>query len=281
MDDLLELDTQTVRFVQTRVNEGETAPLELSLLQTEVERLRARREIADGNIQTALTRLKFYAGVAYDQPLKLREEISAAQIPQLPTTSETGISLALRSRPELRVAELEEQLASAGLRLVRSQSKPDVTAYTRYTQGRSSIDLPVGSFPQSTDRSLTFGVSIGLPIFDKKQGAKAEAEIAIRQAQEKRSFAEAIIRNEVVTAFQRIESAKRALRTLETTVIPRSLENIETIRKVYELGQLKITDLIAEQRKLLDANRDLTEALTLRYRSQAELFIAIGANLEN
>jgi len=64
-------------------------------------------------------------------------------------------------------------------------------------------------------------------------------------------------------------------------VIPRSLENIETIRKVYELGQLKITDLIAEQRKLLDANRDLTEALTLRYRSQAELFIAIGANLEN
>ncbi|MBK9439169.1 MAG: TolC family protein [Chloracidobacterium sp.] len=281
LDDLLELDTQTVRFVQTRVNEGETAPLELSLLQTEVERLRARREIADGNIQTALTRLKFYAGVAYDQPLKLREEISAAQIPQLPTTSETGISLALRSRPELRVAELEEQLASAGLRLVRSQSKPDVTAYTRYTQGRSSIDLPVGSFPQSTDRSLTFGVSIGLPIFDKKQGAKAEAEIAIRQAQERRSFAEAIIRNEVVTAFQRIESAKRALRTLETAVIPRSLENIETIRKVYELGQLKITDLIAEQRKLLDANRDLTEALTLRYRSQAELFIAIGANLEN
>jgi len=281
LDDLLELDTQTVRFVQTRVNEGETAPLELSLLQTEVERLRARREIADGSIQTALTKLKFYAGIAYDQPLKPIEEISAAQIPQRPTTIETGISVAQRSRPELRVAELEEQLASAGFRLVRSQSKPDVTAYTRYTQGRSSIDLPIGSFPQSTDRSLTFGVSIGLPVFDKKQGAKAEAEIAIRQAQERRLFADAIIRNEVVTAFQRIEAAKRALRTLETAVIPRSLENVETIRKVYELGQIKITDLIAEQRKLLEANRDLTEALTLRYRSQAELFIAIGANLEN
>jgi cobalt-zinc-cadmium efflux system outer membrane protein len=280
LDELLELDTQAVVFVQIRVNEGESAPLELNLLQTEVERLRAKRELADGRIQTAITRLKFYAGVSYDQPLKLREQLTVAQIPQLPVTSETGISVALRSRPELRVAELEEQLASAGLRLIRSQSKPDVTAYTRYAQGRSSYDDPRGPFSQS-DRSLTFGVSIGLPIFDKKQGAKAEAEIAIRQAEEKRIFTETIIRNEVVTAFQRIESAKRALRTLETAVIPRSLENILTIRKVYEIGQLKITDLISEQRKLLEANRDLTEALTLRYRSQADLFIALGVDLEN
>jgi len=280
LDELLELDTQTVRFVQIRVTEGETAPLELNLLQTEVERLRARRELSEGAIQTALTRLKFYAGVPYEQPLKLREEISAAQIPQLPDTSETGITVALRSRPELRVAELEEQLASAGLRLIRSQSKPDVTAYSRYTQGRSNFDDPRGSYFQN-DRSLTFGVSIGLPVFDKKQGAKAEAEIAIRQAQEKRAFAEAVIRNEVVTAFQRIEAAKRALLRLETAVIPRSLENIRTIRQVYEIGELKVTDLIAEQKKLLEANRDLTDALKERYRAQADLFIAIGVNLEN
>lgn len=280
LDELLELDTQTVVFVQIRVTEGETPPLELNLLQTEVERLRAKRELADGTIQAAITKLKYFAGVPYDQPLKIREELSSAQIPQLPPSTETGISVALRSRPEIRVAEIEEQLASAGLRLVRSQSKPDVTAYTRYSQGRSSFDDPRGPYSQS-DRSLTFGVAIGLPIFDKMQGAKAEAEIAIRQAQEKRAFAESVIRNEVVTAFQRIESARRAFRTLETAVIPRSLENIQTIRQVYELGQLKITDLIAEQRKLLEANRDLTEALTQRYRSQADLFIALGINLEN
>lgn len=280
LDELLELDTEMIRFVQIRVNEGETPPLESNLLQTEVERLRARRELSEGAIQTALTKLKFFAGVPYDQSLKLREDISAAQIPQLPDTSETGVTVALRSRPELRVAELEEQLASAGLRLIRSQSKPDVTAYSRYTQGRSNFDDPRGSYFQS-DRSLTFGVSIGLPVFDKKQGAKAEAEIAIRQAQEKRAFAEAVIRNEVVTAFQRIEAAKRALSRLETAVIPRSQENIRTIRQVYELGELKVTDLIAEQKKLLEANRDLTETLKERYRSQADLFIAIGINLEN
>lgn len=279
LDELLGLDTQTVRFVQIRVNEGETPPLELNLLQTEVERLRARSQLVEGRLQAAVSKLKFYAGVPPEQPFRLREEITTATIPLLPSTLETGIAVGLKNRPEIRLAELDEQLASAGLRLIRAQSRPDVTAYTRYSQGRSSIDLPIGPFPQDRDRSLTFGVAIGLPVFNKNQGAKAEAEISIRQAQERRVFAEQVVKNEVTMAFQRIEAARRALAILETAVLPRSRENIETIRKVYELGELKITDLIAEQRRLLDANRDLTETLTERYRAQADLFIALGITL--
>ena len=280
LEELLELDTQTTKFVQIRVNEGETAPLELSLLQTEVERLRARRQLVEGRMQAAMSRLKFFAGVPVEVPLRLREEISTATLPQLPSSIETGVLVALRSRPEIRVAELEEQVASAGLRLVRAQARPDITGYTRYTQGRSGFDDPRGAYFQR-DRSLTFGVAIGLPVFNKNQGARAEAEIAIRQAQERRLFAERIIRSEIAIAFQRVEAASRAINTLETAVLPRSRANIETIRQVYSIGELKITDLIAEQRRLLDANRDLTETLTERYRAQADLFIALGITMEN
>lgn len=279
LEELLELDTETTRFVQIRVNEGETAPLELNLLQTEVERLRARRQLAEGKLQAAISKLKFYAGVPFEESLKLREDITTARFTNVPTTIETAITVAVANRPEIRVAELEEQLASAGLRLVRAQSKPDITAYTRYTQGRSVIELPTGAFPQR-DRSLTFGVAIGIPIFNKNQGARAEAEIAIRQAQERRAFAEQVIRSEIVAAFQRIEATNRALSILETGVLPRSRVNVETIQKVYEIGELKITDLIAEQRRLLDANRDVTETLTERYRANADLFIALGITLE-
>lgn len=280
LEELLDLDTQTALFVQIRVNEGESAPLELNLLQTEVERLRARRQLVEGKLQAAITKLKFYAGVPFEQPFRLREELSAASLPLLPLTLETSVSVGLRNRPEIRLAELEEQLASAGLRLIRSQSKPDLTAYSRYTRGRARIDDPRGPFFQN-DRSLTFGVSIGLPIFDRKQGAMAEAEIAIRQAQERRTFAEQVAKNEIITAFQRIEAAKRALTILDTAVLPRALENIATIRRVYEIGELKVTDLISEQRKLLEATRDRTETLTERYRAQADLFIALGLTFDN
>lgn len=280
LDETLELDLRTVSFVQIRVNEGETPPLELNLLQTEAERLRSQRQLAEGKLRAAITKLKFYAGVPYDQPLRLREEISMAALPSLPPTVETGIDVGLRNRPEIKLAILDERLASAGLRLIRSQSRPDISATARYSQNRSGFDDPRGPYFQR-DRSLTFGLTIGLPVFNRNQGAKTEAALAIRQAQERRLFAEQVIRNEIIVAFQRIEATNRALNTLQSSVLPRSLENIEVIRKVYEIGEVKITDLISEQRRLLDVNRDLTETFTQRYRAQADLFIALGISLDN
>jgi cobalt-zinc-cadmium efflux system outer membrane protein len=276
LERVLELDMQTTKFVQIRVNEGETAPLELNLLQAEVERLRSRRELAEGKLQSSLTGLKMLAGIDFNETLRLREEITTAILPTLPKTREEAVDIALRTRPDVALTRIEEQVATAGLRLVRAQSKPDVTAYTRYTQGRSTVDLPNGVFPQN-DRSLTFGVSIGIPIFNKNQGAKAEAEISIRQAQNRREFAERVVRSEILSAYQRYEAATQAVLTLQNSAIPRSTQNVETFRRIYEIGEIKITDLIAEQRRLLDANRDLTEALTEKYRAQADLQIAMGA----
>lgn len=272
---ILELDLQTTRFVQIRVNEGETAPLELNLLQVEVERLRSKRELAEGRLQPALTKLKLLTNSPFDAPLLLREQMTTAVLPQLPPTIEIAVDAALRTRPDIQLAQIEEDLATAGLRLVRANGKADFTAYTRYTQGRSVIDLPTGAFPQR-DRFLTFGVAIGLPVLNKNQGAKTEAELAIKQARTRREFTEKLVRAEVVAAFQKYEAARRAIATLEMSVLPRSAQNLDVFQRVYEIGEIRITDLIAEQRRLLDANRDLTEALTERYRANAEILVALG-----
>jgi outer membrane protein TolC len=58
-------------------------------------------------------------------------------------------------------------VAEAGLRLARAQARPEVAASVRYSQGRSVFDdTPVGPI-SDRDRHLTFGVSVGLPIFNK------------------------------------------------------------------------------------------------------------------
>lgn len=273
---LLELDLQTTRFVQIRVNEGESPPLELNLLRAEVERLRSRRQLAEGRLESSITQLKLLSGVPFEDSLKLREQLPTAVIPGLPPTRELAVEVALRTRPDVRLSQIEEQVATAGLRLVRAQSKPDVTLYTKYTFGRSNYDAPV-PFSQR-DRDLAFGVAVGIPLFNKNQGAKAEAEIAIKQAGQRREFAERVVRGEVIAAYQRYESASRAVATLENSAIPTSMQNVETFRRVYEIGDIKITELIAEQRRLLDATRDLTEALTQRYKARVDLSIALGGD---
>ena len=51
---------------------------------------------------------------------------------------------------------------------------------------------------------------------------------------------------------------------------------VAAIRAAYQIGEFRITDLLAEQRRLVDSQRELTEALTEQYRALADLDSAMG-----
>lgn len=275
-ENLNDLDVRTTRFVQARVNEGETAPIELNLLRVEVDRLRSRRALVEGRLKAGILRLKSLAAIPSEEPLRLREDLATPVLPAPPGSIEAAIDIALRSRPDLKLARLNEEVAQAGLRLARSEGVPNVTAFSKYTVGRSVFDdTPVGVLVDR-DKLLSFGVSVDIPVFNRNQGAKAEFAAAISQAKSRREFLESIVRSEVQSAFARYEAARAAVSTFEQGVIARSNDNIRVIRSAYELGQFSITDLINEQRRLVDSQRDFTEALAEQYRALADLQSAMG-----
>ncbi len=275
-ENLNDIDLQTTRFVQVRVNEGESAPIEVSLLKVEVDRLRSRRSLLEGRLKASLLKLKILSGMSADELLRLREELDIPNLPQPPASIEAAIDIALRNRPDLRLARLTEEVAKAGLRLARAESAPDVTPFTKYSVGRSVFDdTPAGPFTDG-DKSLSFGVAVGLPVFNRNQGAKAEAALIIAQAQKRREFSEQLVRSEVTSAYQRYQAARVAVGTYNEGVIARSNENIRAIRAAYQIGEFRITDLLAEQRRLSDSQREFTEALTEQYRALADLQTAMG-----
>jgi outer membrane protein, heavy metal efflux system len=275
-ENLNNLDLQTTRFVQARVNEGETAPIELNLLRVEVDRLRSRRALIEGRLKTALLRLRNLAGIPAIEPLRLREKLFTPVLPAPPASLGAAIEIALRHRPDLKLARLNEEVAQAGFNLARANSTPDMTAFSRYTLNRSSYeDTPVG-VRNDRDRLLTFGVSIGIPVFNRNQGAKAESAAAISQTRARREFIESVVRSEVESAYARYEAARAAVTTFEQGVIARSNDNILVVRAAYELGQFSITDLLNEQRRLVDSQRDFTEILAEQYRALADLQTALG-----
>ena len=278
---LNDIDLQTTRFVQARVNEGETAPIELSLLQVEVDRLKSRRAVIEGRLQAGLLRLKSLTGITLSEPLRLRESLSSMQtLWQRPDTVDAAIDIALRTRPDLRLARLNEEVARAGLKLAHAQSAPEVVASTKYSQDQSIFnDTPVGPI-SDRDKLLTFGVSVGIPVFNRNQGAKAEAALATRQATRRREFLETVIRSEVASAYARVDAVQDSLVIFDRGVITRSNDNIRAIRAAYQIGEFKITDLLAEQRRLLDSQRDFTETLTERYRAIADLQSAMGVSVQ-
>jgi outer membrane protein, heavy metal efflux system len=280
-ENIKDIDLKTARSVQVRVNEGESAPIELSLIQVEVERLRSQHAATDGRLKAALIRLKSLTGIPVGEQLRLRQTSTRPVLHEPPNTVETAIEIALRTRPDLRLARLTEEVAEAGLQLARAQSAPDITAFTRYSQSRSRFnETPVGTL-YDKDRLITFGVAVGIPVFNRNQGLKAESQIAITQAKQRREFLEQMIRAEVSSAYQRLQSAQSSLSIYEQGVINRSNQNVQAIRSAYEIGAFRLTDLLAEQRRLIDSQREYTEALTERYRAIVDLQVAMGVPVIN
>jgi len=273
---LYSLDVETARVVEARVEEGDAAPLELNLLRTEVDRLRARRALVEGRLQASATRLKQLVGMSPDEQLRLREALMAPLLPDPPASLEAAVDLAVRTRPDLRFARLSEMVALAGYRLVKAQAAPQVTAFVKYSNVLGTFDdTPIGVLTDR-DRIFGFGVSVTLPIFNRNQGAKAEAQLEITQAQRRREFTESVVRAEVTAAYRRYEAAQASVQTYERGVIERSEQNVQTMRAAYQVGAFRVTELLTEQRRLVDMQREMTEALAERYRALAELRAALG-----
>ncbi|MBO0725292.1 MAG: TolC family protein [Blastocatellia bacterium] len=277
-EDLNNLDLQTARVVEARFTEGESSKLELNLLRVEVERLRARRAFVEGKLQAAALNLKRLTGMAPDESLRLREDLSEPGLPEPAPSLATAIELALRQRPDLKLAQLNERAAQAGLNLARAQAAPGLTVSAKYSSDTGITDPPAPFTPvPDQSRRLSFGVSVELPLFKRNQGTIAEAATAISQARARREFAEQVVRNEVTSAYARYQAAQAAQRLFEQGVLMESNANISTLSEAYRMGAFRITELIAEQRRLVDSQREYTEVLTERYRALADLHTAIGA----
>lgn len=270
------LDAETARIVEVRVEEGDAAPLELNLLRAEVDRLRARRELIEGRLNAAALRLKQIVGIPPDETLQLREALDAPLLPAPPGSLDAAIEIALRTRPDLKLARLNEEVAQAGYRLARAQAAPQITAFVQYSNILGTFnDTPIGLL-SDRDTIFGYGVSITLPVLNRNQGARDEAQLAITQAQRRREFTEALVRAEVAAAYRRYEAAQASVQTYERGVIARSEQNVQTMRAAYQAGGFRVTELLVEQRRLVDSQRELTEALTERYRALSELRAAMG-----
>lgn len=276
-NELTQIDAELGNIVQVRVREGDAPPLEASLLRVEVDRLLSRRAMFEGRRRAAELQLATVVGMPAGERLVLDDSygdgVAAPPIDE-------AITLALQRRPDLRAAELNVAAAEAGLRLANAQALPEVNVFGGYARARSSFDdTPVGPLTDY-DQLFNAGVGISLPIFNRNQGAKAEAAAAIEQANRLRELTEQQIRAEVESALARYRAAESAIEVFRQGVIERSAQNVRTMRAAYEAGAFTISEYLAERRRFVDAQREMTEALTERAVALIDLQAAVAEPIE-
>src|SRR5439155_19707170 len=157
-----------------------------------------------------------------------------------------------------RILRILEEQAGAEATLARAEGRPDVTASVRYIRRHSQFDQFVfnsaGSVVPLVDRDniLAFGLSVPVFTGNRTKGAVSAALSRKAASALQREYLESSIALEVEAAYRQWEAARRSVAIFASGVIGQSEKNLAVIRESYRLGQLRIIDVLNEQRRLID-----------------------------
>ncbi len=278
-EDLLDLNRRALDLTQTRADQGAIPPLDANLLRVEVNRIDALRSDLEGKLGVGVLELKSSVGMRPDEDLRLKGSL---EILFIDVDRGSALTRVLESRPDILSARAAEQMASAKLRQAETDARPDASLSANYLRMDSSFDVnglnAAGQMRpiQGIFHFLTVGVSITLPVRNKNQGAIETAVAQMEEAKRRREYAELIVAREVSAALLAREKAQEGLRIFREGVRGQASQNLEVVRRTYELGRTQLLDVIAEQRRFIDIEMGYTEALNRYYQATVRLKTVTG-----
>ncbi len=277
---LLELNQNNYRIIKARVTEGASAPLEQSQLQVEVSKLEAQKQAFASRVAVLSEELKALLGA--EEELKLRDEFAETPVT---LTKEELLQTAFSLRPDLHAARAAEAVAAAMIEQAKTEGKYDLSVFAELGLQTWRFDQfgfsPDGALERvgMKNRMARAGVTITLPTWNKNQGNIEAALAASEEARLRREFVETMIRREVAAAYVRWQGAARVLQTYNTDLLAASQNNLRVVRASFDLGYLRITDVLAEQKRLIEVQMSYTAALKENYLARTEVETVTGTRI--
>lgn len=267
-----------------QVEVGTMAPLELvqseAAIATREEDI-IRSTSAIGDAEDALRRLLNLpaGGGLWEMPIMTTTQPETERIS---IDVDAAIATALQERPELRVQELQLELARFDAELARNELKPDLNLRLDY--GYSGLGTRYGdAFDQIT--GLDFGgwlvqLQFAYPIQNRAaRAASASANLNVDRVQTLLDDEQSFITTEVRRAARAVETAAKTIDAARTSVRFQE-QNLDAERKRYENGMSTSFQITQIQDDLTQARSREVQA-TINYRTAlAEYYRSIGQLLD-
>src|SRR5262249_13414652 len=141
----------------------------------------------------------------------------------------------LPGRPDLRALELAEQASESDATLARHQAIPDPALSLGYTRDKLVIS---GDQP----RTLLFGLTVPLPLFDHGQRQAARAELKAEELRRTRQASLLRAHSQVTSLLERRQSLDHTLQELRQEAVPRSKSVLDSTVAAVNEGELSTTD---------------------------------------
>lgn len=255
---------EIIRLNEARFQQGEISGLEVARVQT--ERLRffndsVSAELQLKNAKASLLELLGVPNVAAEFDVTEKLEFKPLQ-----TQMENLGEQAVQARPDLLAERQRVERDRRGLNLEKAQAIPNVTPFFGYKR----------DFGANT---VTFGVSVPFPLFNRNQGGIARASAQVTQQQYELERTELSVRRDVQQAYQTVAAHEQRVRAMESTYIGSAQKARDIAQASYRLGALDLVAFLDAERAYRETLREYYQALFDHQVALFQLSAAVGREL--
>ena len=242
------------RRIQVQVDVGEAARLELTRAEAEVASARIAVRSSELRLSAALSAL--YAAVG--APLGRVEPDGDLQRPQiLPTLDELQQEM-LTKHPTIAVAESQIRFTDATVENEKAQRLPSPSFWADW-------------FQQPEAAQFRFGVTLNVPIWNKREGPIAEAEATRRQAAAVAQSRRVELLAALERAYSMYQVADQQVQISETGTLRQAEAAVDAAQAAFKFGERGIIEVLDAQRVLRSARFDYLNAQFDRQQALIEL----------
>ena len=220
---------------------------------------RAKRTLLDAERAYIAARAVLGATIGAQPVEDLEPADEAPPPPDLIVAEDAVVTAAMSTRADLRAARLDRDAAAAGVGLADAEAVPDLGVNLRYSREKD---------PDLTFDVFAIGISVPLPIFDRKQGERLTARSSMRKADIEEKAVRWQAERDIRSAYRSYQAARDAVRAFDLDVVGKLNENLTLARESFQTGKIGLVefnvvrrDLVETRFAYLDARREAVEAL--------------------
>lgn len=270
-----ELADKVVEVAVARYEARQAAAIDVNLAKVRAGQARAGVRRAEGEAESARAELLAFVGGAAPEGWKLADGFPTDR-PAVDLARALGA--ARGGRPDLAALDAAGVEAGARIDLARADAAPDLGLGLGYEFERDRVEGD-GVDIRDSSHSITFGITLTLPVLNRRRGEIAEAESDRRRLAALRSALESEIGRDVTAAEAKMRAAGDVLALYEKEVLPAAEKNLEDVRAAYAAGELAIVELLRAQEDWQSVLAESVDAAADYAAARAELEAVIGRPL--
>lgn len=253
---LVNLGSKFLNAVSERVKAGKVAPIEGTKAEVSLSSFKIELEKAKLELKNSRRRLSTLLGDMHPRFDSVSGDFfSVSTVPPLAERKER-----LANNPDLArwVTELEKRQATLDLEL--SKGIPDIKLKGGYRR-----------LEETRDNTITFGISIPLQLFNRNQGAIAEARNQLSQIHETQRAVALKTTESFLQAYNTLVFSHSLVTSIKTQVLPGAQKAFESINEGYSFGKFGLLDVLDSQKTLFQVRGQYLDALANYHKAVADV----------